>query len=102
MLKTDSGWEITFYCPCKKCCGPNANGITACGHKLTKKDEFKVCAAPKNFPCGTKITVTGGWNGTLVVLDRAGAITGKRLDIFVWTHQTAKLYGRKKNCTISY
>ena len=102
MSKTETGWELTFYCPCKKCCGPNAKGITACGKKVSKNDEFKICAAPKNFQCGTKISVSGGWSGTVVVQDRGGNISGKRLDIFCWKHDTALKYGRKKNCTISY
>ena len=103
MTKIESGWELNFYCPCKKCCGPNANGTTACGKKVSKNDEYKICAAPKNFKCGTKIAVMAGWkSATVVVQDRRDDTSGKRLDIFVWRHDTALKLGRKKNCMIQY
>src|SRR4051794_19478767 len=27
--------EVTAYCPCTKCCGENAEGITASGHTVS-------------------------------------------------------------------
>ena len=97
----DSGWELTAYCSCSKCCG-KSNGITASGYKLTSSDHLKICAAPSNIPFHTIINISGGWNGTVKVEDRGGAINGKRLDIYCKTHQEALQFGRKKNCTIQY
>ncbi len=102
MSTTESGWTLTAYCPCKKCCGPNAKGITACGLHVNSSHQYKICAAPKNFPCGKTIHISGGWNGSVVVQDRGGAIKGKRLDIFCADHNTALRFGKKTGCTISY
>ena len=96
-----SGWKLTAYCSCAKCCG-KSDGITASGHKLTAADHLKVCAAPSGFAFGTSIRITGGWNGTVTVEDRGGAIQGKRLDIYCKTHQEALNFGVKNNCTIYY
>jgi 3D (Asp-Asp-Asp) domain-containing protein len=60
---------------------------------------------PKNFDFNTKITVTGGWNGKLVVRDRGGAIKGKRIDVWMGDknhHQDALNFGKKSNCTIDF
>ena len=40
-------------------------------------------ATPGNIPFHTVIKISGGWNETVRVEDRGGAIKGKRLDIFV-------------------
>ena len=101
MYKVEFGWEINAYCPCKKCCGPTAKGISTCGKTFAKEDEYRICAAPKKLPCGKEITISRGWNGKVVVQDRNNA-TGKRIDIFCWKHETALKFGKKKNCEISY
>ena len=97
----DSGWKLTAYCPCAKCCG-KSDGITASGYQLKSSDHLQICAAPNTFPFHTIIYISGGWNGTVRVEDRGGAIKGKRLDIFCRTHQEANQFGVKNNCTISY
>ena len=98
---TQSGWLITFYCACSKCCG-KSDAITASGYKLKESDNFKVCAAPKEIPFHTMINVSGGWNGTVKVEDRGGAIHGKRLDIFCSSHSECNKMGKRENCTVSY
>ena len=98
---TNSGWKLTAYCPCSRCNG-NSNGATASGYKLKSSDHLQVCAAPNNIPFNTIIHISGGWNGTVKVVDRGGAINGKRLDIFCRSHQEAMQFGVKNNCTISY
>src|SRR5262245_45780006 len=30
--------EVTAYCPCHKCCGPKAAGLTASGKRVTYND----------------------------------------------------------------
>jgi len=75
-----------------KCCGKYADGVTASGHKIRQGDVF--VAAPKDIPFGTLLTVPGYNNGKPVkVLDRGGAITSGRLDVFFHTHKAALEWG---------
>jgi len=84
--------EVTAYCPCEKCCGKFADGTTASGRVIFKGDKF--CAADKSIPFGTMITIPD--YGTVPVLDRGGAITGSRIDVFFPDHQQALNWGRRK------
>ncbi|MCJ7482618.1 MAG: 3D domain-containing protein [Thermodesulfovibrionales bacterium] len=82
-------YKVTAYCPCEKCCGAFADGITASG-ALAKG---KLIAAPKSIPFGTWIEIEGyGW---AEVLDRGGSIKGRRLDLLFPTHQEALNWGVK-------
>ncbi len=83
-------FEVTAYCPCDKCCGKWADGITASGVKAVGK----IIAAPKHIPFGTKIYVPG--YGLAEVQDRGGAIKGNKLDLLFPTHQEALNWGRQK------
>ena len=80
--------EITGYCPCKKCCGKYADGITASG----KRAVVGMVAADKSLPFGTKVFIEGF--GFFTVEDRGGAIKGRRFDIFRSTHKAALKIGR--------
>jgi len=81
--------KVTAYCPCKKCCGKWADGITASGAKA----QGKLIAAPKEIPFGTWINVPGyGW---AEVKDRGGSIKRNRLDVFFESHQEALEWGVK-------
>jgi len=84
--------RVTAYCPGKCCCGKYADGVTASGHIIRPGDVF--VAAPKNIPFGTLLTVPGYNNGKPVkVLDRGGAITSGRLDVYFSTHKAALEWG---------
>jgi len=84
--------RVTAYCPCEKCCGPYADGITASGHKIQPGDVF--VAADRRFPFGTEMIIPGYNNDQPVkVLDRGGAIHGNRLDVFFHTHAEALQWG---------
>ena len=48
-------FRVTAYCPCSRCCGAHADGITASG---TRADHALV-AAPGRFPFGTSMRVPG-------------------------------------------
>lgn len=86
--------RVTGYCPCSKCCGKFADGITACGHKIRPGDTF--VAADKRYSFGTKMIIEGYSNGqTIKVLDRGGAIRGNKLDAFFHTHKEALQWGVK-------
>jgi len=86
---------VTAYCPCQTCCGPNAKGITASGQPVTAhRGQF--VAADRSIPFGTRISVPGYAGGRAVpVIDRGGAITGNKLDVFFPNHQAARAWGRK-------
>ncbi|MHC4477489.1 MAG: 3D domain-containing protein [Planctomycetota bacterium] len=93
------GWEtvrmrVTAYCPCRKCCGRFADGITASGHRTRPGDVF--VAADKKYPFGTELIIPGYNKGRSVkVLDRGGLIRGNRLDVFFYSHRRAKKWGVK-------
>ncbi|WP_146663651.1 3D domain-containing protein [Anaerohalosphaera lusitana] len=86
--------RVTAYCPCAKCCGKHANGITANGHKINWGDRF--VASDKMFGFGTEMKIPG-YNGgkSIKVKDRGRLIKGNRLDVFYNTHYTAKKWGTR-------
>ena len=88
--------EVTAYCPCKKCCGKYAQGITASGKRVSYNGG-KFVAADRKFAFGTKMQIPGYNNGRAVeVLDRGGAIKGNKLDVYFDSHQEALVWGRQK------
>ena len=98
-------YRVSAYCPCEKCCGKFADGITASGHKIQPGDRF--CAAPRSVPFGTVYAIPN--YGKAEVLDRGGAIvaagstrrsgntafvtTHDRIDVFFPTHKQALQWG---------
>lgn len=91
-------FRVTAYCPCARCCAPYSDGTTASG-KLVTANGGRFVAAPKSYPFGTIMEIPG--YGSVPVLDRGGAIKGKRLDVFFPTHQEALNWG-VKNLRVSY
>ena len=81
--------KVTAYCPCAKCCGEWADGVTASGKRCASLGRF--VAAPKDIPFGTMLVVPG--YGTVPVEDRGGAIKGNRLDVYCDTHSAALRWG---------
>lgn len=58
--------EVTHYCACAKCCGSNAQGLTASG----KQAAVGMVAMSSHYPFGTQIMI----NGTMyTVEDRGGS-----------------------------
>ncbi len=82
-------YKVTAYCPCSKCCGKYANGITAMG---TTAKAGRTVAAPPGFSFGTKLLINGK---EYTVEDRGGAIKGNRIDMYVNTHSEALAWGVK-------
>lgn len=81
---------ITAYCPCEKCCGEYADGLTASGTVAT---EGRTCAVdPEVIPLGTEIEIDGV---KYVAEDVGGAIKGNRIDICFNDHRSALQYGVK-------
>jgi 3D (Asp-Asp-Asp) domain-containing protein len=86
--------RVTGYCPCSKCCGDSADGITANGHRIQPGDTF--VAADRRYSFGTEMVIPGYSSSQIVkVLDRGGAIRGDKLDAFFHTHQAALEWGVK-------
>lgn len=88
-------YTVTAYCACKKCCGPNAKGLTASGK--TVKVGMIAC---NHLKFGTKVIIGGQ---TYTVEDRgAKRLFGdfkdikRRIDIYFQTHQQALNFGIKK------
>lgn len=89
--------EVTAYCACPKCCGPNARGITASGKPVAYNDGRFVAADTRLLPFGTRLLVPGYHDGIPVeVIDRGGAIKGNKLDVYFPTHEQARQWGRRK------
>jgi 3D (Asp-Asp-Asp) domain-containing protein len=87
--------EVTAYCPCTKCCGENAQGITASGHDVSYNNSRFVAADTEHLPFGTKLVIPGYAGGAVEVIDRGGAIKGHKLDVFYPTHEEALQWGRQ-------
>ena len=88
--------EVTAYCPCTKCCGPKAQGITASGKKVSYNGGRFVAADTSVLPMHTKLSIPGYHGGMEVkVLDRGGAIKGNKLDVYFPSHRVAKEWGRR-------
>jgi len=84
-------FKVTAYCPCKKCCGKFADGITASGHIIQKGDKF--VATPEEFPFNAILNIPG--YGVALVLDRGKNIKENCLDVFFPTHEEAVQWGAK-------
>ena len=88
--------EVTAYCPCTKCCGENAQGITASGRDVSYNNSQFVAADTTVLPFNTKLIIPGYHNGaTVPVIDRGGAIKGNKLDLYFPTHEEALQWGRQ-------
>ena len=86
--------EVTAYCACTECCGPNAQGITASGKPVTHNNGRFVAADTSLLGFGTTLSIPGYYSGQPVkVLDRGGLIKGRKLDVFFPSHRRAKKWG---------
>jgi 3D (Asp-Asp-Asp) domain-containing protein len=84
-------YVITAYCTCKICCGVYSGGNrTASGTVPTTNRTLAVDTSV--IPFGTKLVINGQ---IYVAEDRGGAIKGKRIDMFFYTHKEALKWGRR-------
>jgi 3D (Asp-Asp-Asp) domain-containing protein len=86
--------KVTAYCPCSKCCGKDADGVTSKGVDANLPG---IAADPKRVPYGTVLNVPG--YGSAVVDDTGGAMrrsTVVHLDVRFKTHQEALNWGVKE------
>lgn len=87
------GFTLTAYCPCMKCCGKWANGITSTG---TLAAEGRTIAVdPRVIPYGSTVTLyyEDGTVHTYTAEDCGGAIRENRIDVFFADHQAALQFG---------
>lgn len=93
-------FRITAYCNCRKCCGkaPShpAYGITASGQRA----RWGVIVADWSvLPRGTRVRLAC-LPGTFIVLDKGGAIKGRRIDVWFSSHAAALRFGIHHNTTV--
>ena len=82
-------FKITHYCACKKCCGANAQGITASGKRV---EEGKTIAVDtKVIKMGSKVLIDG--YGEYEAQDTGSAIKGNIIDVYVADHNQALKMG---------
>ena len=84
-------FKCTAYCPCEKCCGDFADGITATGTKATQGRTIAV--DPSVIPYGTTVFIDGT---AYVAEDCGGAIKNNRIDVYFDTHADALIFGVKE------
>ena len=81
-------FRITAYCPCSKCCGKWADGLTYTGTVATEGRTIAV--DPDVIPLGSIVEINGV---EYVAEDIGGVIKGDRADIFFDSHQDALEWG---------
>lgn len=80
----------TAYCPCERCCGKWADGITASGVKAKAN---RTIAVDKNIiPLGTSVIIN---DKIYVAEDTGSAIKGNKIDIYFDSHEQALEFGRQ-------
>ena len=87
-------FTLTYYCPCSKCCGQWASGITASG---TTAEAGRTIATSNKYAFGTKMNINGH---IYTVEDRGGAIKGNKIDIYVNSHSEALKLGKQTNVPV--
>ena len=81
-------FKLTAYCPCSKCNGKWAGGITSTGAKAQANRTIAV--DPSVIPYGSKVKIN---DKIYVAEDCGGAIKGNRIDIYFASHDEALDFG---------
>lgn len=88
---------VTAYSPDARSCAGTDDGITASLHHVSTNGHRSVAADTRLLPLGSMLTIPGYDADRVVpVLDRGGAIKGRRLDVLFPTHAEARAWGVKK------
>lgn len=84
---------LTAYCPCSRCCGRWADGITSTG--TTATEGRTIAVDPAVIPYGSTVTLyyERGDTRSYIAEDCGGGINGNRIDVFFDDHQTALEFG---------
>ncbi len=83
-------FQLTAYDACIICCG-KTDGITATGTKA--KAGRTIAVDPDIIPYGSKVMIGGH---VYIAEDCGSAIKGKKIDVFLPTHDEALRFGRKQ------
>ena len=83
--------RITYYCPCAKCCGQWADGITATGEPFRPWETLAV--DPEVIPLGSRVCLV--WEDGRELWCRAvdTGVTGTHVDLGVRSHEEALALG---------
>lgn len=84
---------VTAYCACKLCCGTQATGLGADGHRPT---QGVTVAASRAIRLGTHVRISGMTND-FIVQDRLAKRFDARVDIYFASHQEALKFGKQKH-----
>ncbi len=88
---------VTAYSPDARSCDESADGYTATNHSVWTNAMRLVAADTRLLPFGSLVSVPGYADGDVVpVMDRGGAIKGKRLDVLYPTHEVARKWGVRR------
>jgi 3D (Asp-Asp-Asp) domain-containing protein len=88
---------VTAYSPDARSCPGTDDGITSSLHDVRTNNMKLVAADTRLLPLGSMVSVPGYDAGRIVpVLDRGGAIKGKRLDVLFATHEEARKFGVRR------
>lgn len=82
-------YVATAYCPCEKCCGSGASGITASG--AVAREGITIAADWDILPEGALVEIDG--LGYRIVQDTGSSIKGHRIDIYFEVHEDALDFG---------
>jgi 3D (Asp-Asp-Asp) domain-containing protein len=88
VLESLGTFKLTAYCPCSKCCGEWADGITYTGTIATA--DRTVAVDPSVIPLGSTLYINGQ---AYIAEDIGGAIKNNRIDVFFDTHEAALQFG---------
>lgn len=90
--------EITAYSPTVAECDASPT-ITASGKQVYVGG---IAADLEVLPFGSIVRIPGYNNGDpCVVIDTGGAIQGNKLDVFFWTADEARHWGRRRNVPVT-
>lgn len=81
-------FKLTAYCPCSKCCGEWADGITYTGTVATEGRTIAV--DPDVIPLGSRVEINGH---EYIAEDIGGAVKENKIDIFFNSHEDALNFG---------
>lgn len=88
---------VTGYSPDARSCAGTDDGYTATNHSVFTNAMQLVAADTRILPFGSLVSVPGYADGDVVpVLDRGGAIKGRKLDLLFPTHNIARKWGRQR------
>ena len=90
-------YTVTAYCACRKCCGDQADGITATGKRVRPG---MIAADWRRLPPGTRVRLSCLPGRTFVVEDKGGAIKGRRIDVYIPSHRDALKFGIRRKTKV--